>query len=51
MTQETVAQNINNQLKSSTDNETTEELKSKPMRGQFYRNLQRPSLDKEISLE
>jgi len=51
MTQETVAQNINNQLKSSTDNETTEELKRKPMRGQFYRNLQRPSVDKEISLE
>jgi hypothetical protein len=49
MTQKTAAQNIKNQLKSSTD-ETTEERKSKPTRGQFYRNLERPSADKEISL-
>jgi len=50
MTQETAAQNIKNQLKSGTDNEMTEELRSKPTRGQFYRNLERPSVDKEISL-
>jgi len=50
MTQETDAQNIKNQLKPSTDNETTEELKNKPIRGQFYRNLERPSVYKEISL-
>ena len=50
MTQETAAQNIKNQLKSNTNNETTEELKIKPTRGQFYRNIERPSVDKEISL-
>ena len=33
MTQETTAQNIKNQLKSSIENEKIEELKSKPMHG------------------
>jgi len=36
LAQETAAQNITNQLKSSTENEKTEELKRKPMHGQFY---------------
>ena len=36
ITQETAAQNIKNQLKSSNENEKTEELKRKPMNGQFY---------------
>jgi len=36
MTQETAAQNIKNQHKSSTENKKTEELKRKPMHGQFY---------------
>jgi|TergutCu122P5_1016488.scaffolds.fasta_scaffold1440397_4 hypothetical protein len=39
MTQETTAQNINNPLKSSTENEKMEELKRKPILGQFYRDL------------
>jgi hypothetical protein len=47
MTRETAAQNINNQLKSSLKNEKMEELKRKPMHGQFCRDLQRPSVDKE----
>jgi hypothetical protein len=50
MTQETAVLNINNQLKSSTENEKTEERKRKPTHGQFYRDLERPSVDKEISL-
>jgi len=50
MAQETAAQNIKNQLKSSTENEKTEELKRKPMHGQFYRGLERPSVDKEKSM-
>jgi hypothetical protein len=50
MTQETAAQNIKNQLTSSTADEKTEELKRKPMHGQFYQNLERPSVDKEKSL-
>jgi hypothetical protein len=33
MTQETAVKNIKNQLQSSTENEKTEELKSKPMNG------------------
>jgi len=39
MAQETAAQNMKNQLKSSTENEKTEELNRKPMHGQFYRGL------------
>jgi hypothetical protein len=40
-----------NQLKFSTENDTTEEHKGKPMHGQFYRELERPSVDKETSLQ
>jgi hypothetical protein len=36
MAQETAAQKIKNQLKSNTANEKTEEIKRKPMHGQFY---------------
>jgi len=50
MTQVTAAQNIENQLKPSIKNKKTEELKSKPMHGQFYQELERPSADKEKSL-
>jgi hypothetical protein len=46
MTQETAAQNIKNQLKSSIDCKKIEELKSQSMYGQFYRDLERPSVDK-----
>ena len=48
--QETAAQNIKNQLKSSIENEKVEELKRKPMHGQFYRDFERPSLEKGKSL-
>jgi len=47
MTQETAAQNNKNQLKSSTEIEKTEELKRKPMHGQFYGDNERPSVGKE----
>jgi len=50
MTQETAAQNIKNQLKSSIENEMTEELKRKPTHGQFYWDLEKPSVNKEKSL-
>jgi hypothetical protein len=50
MTQETAAQNIKNQLKSSNENEMREELKRKPLNGQFYWDLERSSVDKEKSL-
>jgi hypothetical protein len=46
MTQETAAQNIKNQFKSSTENEKIEEHKGKPMHGQFYWDLERPPADK-----
>jgi hypothetical protein len=36
MSQEIAAQNFKNQLKSSNENEETEELKRKPMHWQFY---------------
>ena len=49
MTQETAAQNIKNQLKSSTEIEKAEELKRKPMHGQFYWDNERPSVGKEKS--
>jgi hypothetical protein len=39
VTQETAAQNIRNGLKSGTENEKIEELRRKPVHGQFYRNL------------
>jgi hypothetical protein len=48
MTQETAGQNIKNQLKSSMENKKIEELKRKPMHGQFYRDLERPSVDKSL---
>jgi hypothetical protein len=47
VTQETASQNIKNQLKSSIENVTIEELKRKPMHGQFYQDIARPSVDKE----
>jgi len=47
MAQETAAQNIKNRLKSSTENEKTEEIKRKPTHGQFYPELERTSVDKE----
>ena len=50
MTQETAAQAFKNRLKSSIENERIEELKRKSMDGQFYRELERPSVDKEKSL-
>jgi anti-sigma28 factor (negative regulator of flagellin synthesis) len=50
MIQETAAQNIKNQLKPSNENEKIEELKRKPMNGQFYWDLERSSVDKEKSL-
>jgi hypothetical protein len=50
MTQETDAQNIKNQLKSSIENEKTEELKRKPIHGQFYWDLEKPSVDEKKSL-
>jgi len=50
MTQETAAQNIKNQLKSSTENEKIEDLKRKPENGQFYWDLEWASVDNEKSL-
>ena len=49
MTQETAAQNIKNQLTSSTENEKIEELKSKPIHSHFYWDLERQPGDKELS--
>jgi len=46
MTYKTAAQNITNRPKSSTENKKIE-LKRKPMHGQFQRDLERPSVDKE----
>jgi hypothetical protein len=46
MTQETAAYSI----KSTTENKKIEELKRKPMHGQFYQDLERPSVYKEKSL-
>jgi len=50
MTQKTAAQNIKNQRKSSIKNETIEAFKRKPVHGQFYQDIARPSVDKEKSL-
>jgi hypothetical protein len=47
MTEETSAQIIKNQLKSRFGNEKIEELKKKPMHGQFHQELERISLDIE----
>jgi hypothetical protein len=47
VTQETASPNIKNQLKSSIENVTIEELRRKPKHGQFYRDIARPSVDKE----
>jgi hypothetical protein len=41
MSQETAAQNIKNQLKSTIENEKIETLERKPMHGQFYWDLER----------
>jgi hypothetical protein len=51
MTQVIAAQNIKNELKPSIKNKKMEKLKSKPMHGQFYQELERPLADKEKSLE
>jgi arabinogalactan endo-1,4-beta-galactosidase len=50
MTQETAAQNIKNQLKSSTENEKIEDFERKPEHGQFYWELEWAPVDKEKSL-
>jgi hypothetical protein len=50
MTQETATQNIKNQLKHTIKKRKIEELKSKPMYGQFYWELERTSTGKEKSL-
>lgn len=47
MTQVTSAQNIKNQLKPSIANKKTEDLKRKPVHGQFYKETERPSADKK----
>jgi hypothetical protein len=50
MKQEAATQNIKNQLKSSTANEKEEEIKNKPMHGQFYQDLESPSAEEQKSL-
>jgi hypothetical protein len=50
VTQETLSQNIKSLLKSSIENEKTEERKRKPVHGHFYWDHERPSVDKEKSL-
>jgi len=47
MTQETAAQNIKNQLKSSFEIEKMEQFKKKPMHEQFNWGLERLSVEKE----
>jgi len=47
MTQETAAQNINNQLKSGFENKKMKKFKKKPMHGQICRGLERLSVEKE----
>jgi hypothetical protein len=39
--------NYLNQLKFSIENDKIEELKSKSLHGQFYWDLEKPSIDKE----
>jgi len=46
MRQETAAQNINNQLKCNIENKKIEKIEKKPMHGQFYQHLERPSANK-----
>jgi hypothetical protein len=46
MKQETAAQNIRNQLKSSIESKMIEELKRKPVHGRFDQDLEKPSGDK-----
>jgi hypothetical protein len=46
MKQETAAQSVKNQLKSSIESKTVEELKRKPVHGQFNQDLERPPGDK-----
>ena len=50
ITQDTAAQNFKNQLKSSIENEKIEELKRKSLHGKFFRDFERLSVDKEMSL-
>jgi hypothetical protein len=50
MTQETAARIIKNQHESSIENKKIVEFKRQPMHGQFCRDLERPSVDKENSL-
>jgi len=47
MTQETAAQNIMQQIKFSSENKKTEELKRKQMHGHFYRDLEITLVDKQ----
>jgi len=47
MRQETAAHNTKKQIKSSTENEKTEELKQKPLHAQSNWDLERPSVDNE----
>ena len=50
MKQQTAAQSIRNQLKSSSESKMIEELKRKPVHGEFNQDLERPSGDKGKSL-
>jgi hypothetical protein len=50
MIQETADTNIKDQLEFSIENEMVEQLLRKPVRGKFYRDLGRPSMDREKSL-
>ena len=50
MKQEAAAQSIKNQLKSSIESKTVEELKRKPVHREFNQDLERPSGDKGKSL-
>jgi hypothetical protein len=47
VTKETAVQNIKSQLKSSTENDKIEDIKKKPVHGQFYWDLGRASVDKK----
>jgi hypothetical protein len=44
----TAPQNIKNQLKSSMENKKIQELNRKLINGQFYQDLERPSVNKSL---
>jgi hypothetical protein len=50
MTQKTAAQKIKNRLKSRNEKKQDRRNQRKPMHGQLYQDLERPSVDKEKSL-